>query len=318
MKNIFFILAFCSSALLVSCGSSTRSSDKDVQIGSLNYVLDIDNYGRDLVFVNKPKKVLTLGPNCTELFVALGLEDYVVGRSLVNHSRGSLPEFEEKVNSIPIVNNAEVTREGVLTSGADFVYAIEWEISDVGCNIDEAKSYGIDVYVNNATSFEEQYKEIEDLGKIFQIEDRAQEFINSQKSRIEEVTKKLDGIEPLDVLVYDSNSYGVFTATGSNFETDLIEASGGVNIFDDINDKQWTTVGYEDILQRNPDIIIIHDYDVLTFEEKVEEIKANPILAKLDCVKNENFVKIDLESVLPGNRMANTVEYFYEEFHKVK
>ncbi len=315
MKKFKIFLTFFSSIFLVACSSSDISNSNDMQVGGLTYIHDIDNYGRKLVLTSKPSKVLTLGPNCTELFVALGLEDYVIGRSLVNHSRGPLPEYEEAVNSIPIINNAEVTREGVLTSGADFIYAIEWEISDVGCDIDEAKSYDGEVYVNKAKTFEEQYKEIEDLGKIFEVEDVAQNFIVDQKSRIDEVAKKIDGVEPVSVLVYDSDDYGVFTATGSNFETYLIEASGGKNIFDDINDKQWTTVSYEDILQRNPDVMLIHDYDTLTFEEKIEQIKANPILRELECVKNERFVKIDLESVLPGGRMANTVEYFYEEFH---
>ena len=57
------------------------------------YPMTFDNYGREVTITQKPQKVLTLGPNCTELFAALGLGDYVVGRSLVNHSRGPLPEF---------------------------------------------------------------------------------------------------------------------------------------------------------------------------------------------------------------------------------
>lgn len=54
------------------------------------YPLTFDNYGRKVVVSAKPRKVLTLGPNCTELFVALGLTDYIVGNSLKNHSRGPL------------------------------------------------------------------------------------------------------------------------------------------------------------------------------------------------------------------------------------
>lgn len=65
---------------------------------------------------------------------------------------------------------------------------------------------------------------------------------------------------------------------------------------------------YEEVLARNPDLILIHDYDSPSVEEKIAEIKSNPTLSKLDCVKKEAFASITLESVLPGNRMAYAVE----------
>lgn len=289
-----------------------------IQNQDSEYPMQFDNYGREVTITQKPTKVLALGPNCTELFVALGLEDYVIGRSLVNHSRGPLPEYEEAVNGIDILNYAEATREAILTSGCDFIYAIDWEISDVGCNIEEAESYGIDVYVNSATTLEEQYKEIEDIGKIFGVEEKATEFINDQKSRISKVQQEVQDEEIVDVLVYDSGNSGVFTCSGNNFESLLISLAGGRNIFDDITDKQWITVSYEDILQRNPDVILIHDYDTPSVDEKIAEIKANPVLSQLDCVKNDRFVILPLESVLPGDRMADTVEQLAYGFHNVE
>ena len=65
------------------------------------YPMIFDNYGREVVVSAMPQKVLTLGPNCTELFVALGLTDYIVGNSLKNHSRGPLPEYAEEFANIP-------------------------------------------------------------------------------------------------------------------------------------------------------------------------------------------------------------------------
>ncbi len=315
MKKYFvtlFILTVIFS-LLTSCG---KSNDETLSANDLNEnKMTFDNYGREVSLSQTPTKVLTLGPNCTELFVALGLEDYVIGKSLSNHSRGPLPEFAEAVNKIPELNYAEATREAILTSGADFVYAIEWEVSDVGLNIKEAEDYGMGVYINSANTVDEEYKEISDIGKIFGVEDRANELIEDQKARISAVNDKVKDLEPVSVLVYDSGHDGVFTCTGSNFETRLIELAGGENIFSDITESEWTTVSYEDILLRNPDVIIIHDYDSPSAEEKIAEIKANPGLSQLQCVKNNRFCIIDLESVIPGDRMAMTVEKFAKDFH---
>ncbi len=309
-------------SILASCGTTQSSSETETQNNTTNndYYVEIDNYGRTITLNEQPTKVLTLGPNCTELFVALGLGDKVIGRSLANHSRGALPEYAYAVNAIPEINHAEATREAILTSGADFIYAIDWEISDVGCNIEEVESYGMNVYVNQASTLDELYKEIEDIGRIFGVEENAEAFINDQKVRLEAVTEKVEVEkaktgEPLKVLVYDSGNDGIFTASGSNFESTLISLAGGENIFNDITDKQWITVSYEEVLKQNPDLIIIHDYDTLTIDEKIAEIKANPVLSELECVKNNRFTSIDLESVLSGNRVANTVEQFAQDFY---
>lgn len=291
------------------------SFEPQESISGGEYPVTLDNYGRTVTIEKRPEKVLTLGPNCTELFAALGLENLVVGRSLVNHSRGPLDEYADAVNNIPQLNYSSATREAVISSGADFVYALDWEIGDEGCNIDEVAKYGMQVYVNSATTLEQQYQEISDIGKIFGIEDKAKAFIDDQKARIDAVGEKIKGLEPIKVLVYDSGNDGVFTCSGINFESLLVSLAGGKNIFDDLGEKQWVTVSYEEVLARDPDVILIHDYDSPSVEEKIAEIKNNPTLAQLDCVKNERFAAITLESVLPGNRMAYAVESMAAEFY---
>ena len=297
-----------------SAGGQESASGEEHGTGA--YPIVVENYGRKITISKRPEKVLTLGPNCTELFAALGLEDLVIGRSLVNHSRGPLEEYAQAVESIPQLNYGSATREAILTSGADFIYALDWEISDQGCNLEEAAQYGITVYVNTAANLEEQHQEILDMGKIFGVEEKAKEFVEDQKSRIQAVQDSLEGKEPVEVLVYDSGKDGVFTCSGSNFESLLIGLAGGHNIFDDLSDQQWVTVSFEEVLARNPDVILIHDYDSPSVEEKIAEIKSNPTLAQLDCVKNERFATITLESVLPGNRMAYAVEQMAEDFYK--
>ncbi len=308
-RKLQIVACFLCLAVLVSCSGVANTNT----VGEKNEIT-LENYGREVEIKTVPQKVLTLGPNCTELFVALGLSDKIIGRSLVNHSRGPLPEYADAVNAIHQINYGSATRESVLTSGADFVYALDWEISDTGCNINEAMEYGMNVYVNSATTLEEQYKEITDIGRIFKIEDKAEQFIADQKARIAAVAEKNKDKEPVRVLVYDSGKDGVFTCSGSNFESRLIECAGGTNIFEELDDKQWITVSYEEVIKRNPEVIIIHDYDSPSVEEKIAEIKANPTLASLDCVKKERFVTITLESVLPGNRMAYAVEKMAEGF----
>ena len=315
-KSFFLFLFILLTALFITgCNRSSLAPESKTDGKVYDKPLTIDNYGRTITFNQKPQKILTLGPNCTELFVALGLADYVIGNSLNNHSRGPLPEYAEEYNKIPELNYGSATREAVIASGADFIYGIDWQFGGDNLDIEELESLGIITYVNRATTLEEIFKEIDDIGKIFAIEDNAKKFVAEQKARIQAVQEKIRGKEPVKVLVYDSGGDGVFTAGGTNFETLLIELAGGKNIFDDIRDKQWTTVSYEEILKRKPDIILIHDYDVPSLDQKVKDIKNDPVLSKLECVQKERFAYITLESVLPGNRMAYTVEKLAESFY---
>ena len=316
-RIMLMLSALLTAAVLSGCGAQDTTADTasgQTSDGG-DYPMTFDNYGREVTISEQPERVLTLGPNCTELFAALGLEDYVIGRSLVNHSRGPLDEYADAVNGIPELNHGSATREAILSSGADFIYAIDWEISDTGCNIDEAGEYGMNVYGNSAATLEQQYQEILDIGKIFGVEDAAESFVADQRARIEELQTAVAGGEPVDVLVYDSGSNGVFTCSGSNFETLLIELAGGHNIFDDLTDQQWVTVSYEEVLARDPDIILIHDYDSPSVEAKIAEIKSDPTLSQLECVQNSRFAAITLESVLPGDRMAYAVESMAAAFY---
>ena len=90
-----------------------------------------------------PERVLTFGPNCTELFCALGLQDRVIGSTLNNHSRGPLERYKEEYASIPQLTYGSATREAVMGSGADFIYGIDWEFGEEGIRLDELEQFGI-------------------------------------------------------------------------------------------------------------------------------------------------------------------------------
>lgn len=303
MKKIILLVI---GVLLIGCTNISKSPKDGITYS---------NYDRDIIVAKEPQKVLTLGPNCTELMIALGLEDKIVGTSLSNHSRGPLTEYQDVYATIPQLTYGPATREAVISSGADFIYGIDWEFGSEALDIEELESLGITVYQSKATTLEEIYQEIETLGKIFNVQEKATEIITRQKESLESIEEKVKTQEPMKVLVYDSGNDGIFTCGGTNFESLLIEKAGGINIFEDIKDKQWATVNYEEVLAREPDVIVIHDYDTPSKETKIAEIKSNPTLSQLSCVKEERFVYITLESVLPGNRIAYSVELLARGFN---
>ena len=173
---------------LVACGNfQAKEEELQAEDG-----ISFDNYGSEVKINQIPQKVITMGPPASELFCALGIDDKIIGNTLDNHSRGALPEYRTAYEKIPELNYGSATREAVLSSEADFIYGISWEFGSEGLDKEEMAKYGITVYENAAKSFEEQYKEISDIGKIFGVEEVAEAFIEDQKIRIEKITLAVD------------------------------------------------------------------------------------------------------------------------------
>jgi iron complex transport system substrate-binding protein len=318
-KKIALLLALMLtfSLALQACAKAPSAADTSPAAPTQNvpdakYPQTYDNYGREVIVTAAPERVLALGPNTAELLVALGLGGKIIGTSLRNHSRGPLPEYAAEYESIPELNHGGATREAVISSGADFIYGLDWEFGGDGLDTNELLGYGITTYINSASTVEQQYKEIRDIGKIFGIEDTAEAFIADQMSRIAAVQAKISGQTAPRVLICDSIDAGIFTASGINFASLLLELAGGKNVFDDLSEKAWVTVSYEEVLARAPEVIVIFDYDSPSVEEKITELKSSDILSQLEAVKNDRFIVITLESVLPGNRMARVIEQLQE------
>ncbi len=309
MKKITaLILALCLVLALCACGSAAPAVTEAPAAAPADYApVTVENYGRTLTIDKMPERVVTAGPNCTEVFCALGLAGRVVGNCCDNHSRGPLEQWKADYETIPELTYGYPTLEAVVSSGCDFIYAIDW-VLEGDFTVEALEGYGITVYVCQATDYEGVWKELRELGEIFGVSDAAEAFVASEQARLDAVAKAIEGRDAQKVFVYDSDTgNGVYTCGKPNIETQFIASAGGENVFASL-DKAWVGVSYEEVLAENPDVIIIHDYEEATYEQNVEALKNDPILSQLDAVRNERFIKLSLESALPGSRTAYSVE----------
>lgn len=147
-------------ALFAGCGqtaekpSDAPSAEPSATAEATAYTpVTVENYGRTLTIDKMPQKVITAGPNCSELFCQLGLVDKVVGNSCDNHSRGPLPELADDYAKIPELTYGYPTLEAVVGSGCDFLFAIDW-VFEGDFTIEALEQYGITVYVCDATDYD--------------------------------------------------------------------------------------------------------------------------------------------------------------------
>ena len=129
---------------------------------------------------------------------------------------------------------------------------------------------------------EDMYNDLLNLGRIFNVEDKANKLINKYRMEIQELTKNINTDDPLRVFVYDSGEDTPFTAGFYAMPTALIEASGGKNIMNDFK-KSWGTVTWEEVIDRNPEVIVIVNYGNVTADQKKEFHDVKPSICRNRC-----------------------------------
>lgn len=319
-RQIIGTFLFLSAWLLLSgCTGEAVKTDLQAEQTAQTETIVIKNEGVVLEYEEAPKRAISLNQHVTEIMLALGLEDSMVGTAyLDNDIYGPLQAAYDKV---PVLAEQYPSKEQVISVEADFLYG-GWESAFNEKNIatrQELKELGINSYlqsssVNIAPTLEDIYSDIRNISKIFRVEDRGEALIDQMNQEIDKITSQLpEVIEPLDVLVFDSGETDVFTAT-QNFMNTLVTMAGGNNVFGDV-EGNWATVSKEEAVERQPEVIVVIDYGTTTAEQKIEFLKRDPALSQTPAVQNKNFVILPLSAASEGVRVAEALEILAKGFY---
>jgi iron complex transport system substrate-binding protein len=258
--------------------------------------------------------------NLTEMMLVLGLADRMVGYTGISGWKTLDEEMRAGVEQLPELSAKYPTKEVLLGAEADFYFA-GWNYGmKVGGEVtpQTLQPFGIAVYELTEScihigekpkvSMEDMYTDIENLGKIFGVEDKATALIEGYRAELAAFAPDRAGDQkPPRVFVYDSGEESPFTAGRYAMPTALIEAAGGTNIMDDF-EKSWATVTWEEVVERNPEIVVIVNYGNVTAEEKRAFMMNNPAFAEIDAVKNDRFVTLEYVEATPGPRNIKAIK----------
>ncbi|WP_170343097.1 ABC transporter substrate-binding protein [Ruegeria arenilitoris] len=279
----------------------------------------VQSCNRTVTFDEPPKAAVSNDVNLTEMMLVLGLADRMVGYTGISGWKTLDEDMRAGVQQLPELSAKYPSKEVLVGADADFYFA-GWNYGmKVGGEVtpETLEPFGIKVYELTEScihigdkpkaSMSDMYNDLLNLGRIFGVEDRAQKLVQGYKAELAEITFSLNpSDEPLRVFVYDSGEDTPFTAGRYAMPTALIEAAGGVNIMDDF-EKSWATVTWEEVVDRNPEVIVIVNYGDVTAEQKRDFMVNNPAFADLDAVKNDRFVVLEYVEATPGPRNIKAV-----------
>ena len=284
------------------------------------YPISVVSCDRILNFTKPPKAAISNDTNITEMMLILGLEDHMIGYTDVPSLDDLMPQVREVAAKIPNLSYESPTKELIVGHSADFYFA-GWNYGlKVAGDVtpDTLGAFGINVYELTEScihlgprpdiTLETMYIDLLNLGKIFGEYDRALKLVARYRN---EVAEALESSSPLTnpprVFIYDSGKDMPFTAGRFAMPTALIRKAGGKNILDDIQ-KSWTTIGWETVIDRNPEIIIIVNYGEVTAEQKRYFLLTHPAFSDLDAVRNDKFIVLDYNEATPGPRNIDAVK----------
>ncbi len=281
---------------------------------AFTYPVSIDSCNRTVTFENSPQRAVSNDTNITEMMLVLGLQDNMVGYSGIDDKGQIHPDLQASIANLQQISPEKATVEDLLGVNADFYFA-GWNYG-LKVNGDvtphRLERFGIQVYELTEScihlgprpeiSLEDMYQDLITLGKIFGIDDKAKSLVQEFKDEVASFLATLDITnEPLRVFVYDSGEENPFTAGKYAMPNALIKAAGGRNIFDDL-EKSWTTVGWEGVIDRNPEIIIIVNYGQVSAEQKRQFMLTHPAFQDIDAIRNDRFVVLEYNEATPGPR----------------
>ena len=289
--------------------------------------VSVDSCNRTVTFDSPPQRAISNDVNLTEMMLVLGLSDKMVGYTGISGWKTLDEEMRLGVKQLPELSPKYPTKEVLVGADADFFFA-GWNygmkvggevtpetLNPFGIKVYELTESCIHIMTKKKVSMDDMYNDLLNLGLIFQVENRAKKLVDEYRSDLKKFTQKLESIPAKKVFVYDSGEDTPFTAGRYAMPTALIEAAGGINIMDDFQ-KSWGTVTWEEVIDRNPEVVVIVNYGKVTAEQKRKFMMSNPAFANIDAVKNDRFVTLEYVEATPGPRNIKAIKKLAKAFRQ--
>ena len=255
------------------------------------YPLTIDNCGRKLTFAKAPSRVVLLnGTSVAEVesFITLGIQDKILANSQ-SYGVSDDPAMVAKVKAVPragltLNQNFEVPREQVLALKPDLVistWAGGFDEKIGSISRDQLGTAGIASYVTpvncafgdpaagpqeqerlKAQSVESSSELLLQLGQIFDVQQRAADYVNQTRAKIAAISQRVAGKPAKSVLIaYPGmaamNSNGLPAVFGGGIYDDIIARAGGTNPFAGKTTAELAEINAEALASAKVDVLVI-------------------------------------------------------------
>ncbi|UVM56521.1 ABC transporter substrate-binding protein [Pseudomonas sp. B21-012] len=289
------------------------------------YPLTVQSCNRQVTFTKAPEHALSHDINMTQMMLALGLRSRMVGYSGVSGWKAVTPQLRKQLDGLPELAAKYPSVETLLNANVDFLFA-GWDygmrvggdltpqsLAPLGIPVYELTESCAFVMKRPAASLDDTYTDLRNLGRIFDVQARAEQLIGDMQARVAVVQQQLPSERPR-VFLYDSGEDRAMTSGRLGMPEALITAAGGRNVLNDI-EASWTRVNWESVVERNPEVIVIVDYGEVSAAQKQAFLEQHPALQSVEAIRNKRFVVIPYVAATPSLENVEAIETIAKSLH---
>jgi len=291
------------------------------------YPVTVRSCDRDVTFSQAPQRAVSHDINLTGMLLALGLREHMIGFSGVSGWKTLDPSLRDALSGLPELAPRYPSPENLLDAQADFLFAGWGYGMNVGGPLtpQTLAPLGIPVYELNEScswimprrqaSLDDLYLDLENLGRIFDVQPRARALVEHLRQRVGQVKGQLANVQDKPrVFLYDSGEDRPTTSGRLGMPQALIEAAGGDNVMADVT-ASWTEVNWESVVERDPDVIVIVDYGPTSWAQKRQFLLDHPALSEVKAIRERRFVVLSYLQVTPSVDNAGAIEQLAAALH---
>jgi len=267
----------------------------------------VDDLGRAVSLEGMPQRIISLVPSNTEILFALGLGDKVVGvTEFCNYPAEVLDKEKVGGFSTPDI-------EKIIALQPDLILAGSIHAKEI---IPALEERGLTVFALVPQSLDGILEDIRMVGKITGEEDEAFKLVAQMEARIEAITDKTERLKPQErPSVFFITWHDPLKSMGSkSFPHELIEKAGGVNIFQDVEERNFQ-VEFETVVYCDPQVIIVTVGHAAGEAKAFEWAKEEPRLKVTEAGKNSRIFPLDTGLTRYGPRAVDALEEFAKFIH---
>lgn len=243
-----------------------------------------DHLGRTVEITSEPLRLVSGYYITSSLLIALGLEDKIVGLEAKADNRPIYKLSAPGLLDLPNVGSAkDFNLEAALALKPDLVI-LPVKLKDVVMTLAEM---GITTLAVNPESKDELQQTIEMVGEATGTSERAKNLLAKSQELSDKAAAFGQG-EAGQKIYLAGNSAFLSTAGSKMYQSSLITNVGAENAAADLTDNSWATISYEQLLQWQPDLIVVVPEAVYS----VDEVLADQSLSALKAVQEKKVYQM--------------------------
>ncbi|MBM7413447.1 MULTISPECIES: ABC transporter substrate-binding protein [Nocardiaceae] len=299
--------------LLSACADDPAAPSAAADAGSGTYPVTVASCGVDHTYDSAPSRVLLGAPGAVATLDALGVADSAIGYTNGSYTFDGIDRFPGLTAT---TDDYAPSREFLIGASPDlFLSNDEGQLSGQGtAGPADLDAIGSNLYVLGGycvndpapTTIDAVYTDVQNLGAIYGVPDRATEVVTSLRERVDRARAANTDVEPLTAAVVQSFDGKLYALSGSYYSA-VVDALGMSNEFADI-DGNFAEVTPEAVLSAAPDVVLVQ-YAGTGADADAAVADIETLLANSPAVQNSRvYPQNEADFQAGGVRIVDAIE----------